>query len=235
MRTAAALVLALALGSFAETEVEAEPDAELQIPEKTNPQWKPITRLTEETFDKAVARSSASTFIMFFAPWCSHCRKFEPTWESIARTVKAEAGNELIIATVDCTVEDHLAKRIGIDGYPKLILFHNGYMYPYTGKREFGPLETFMRGGFKKGSWKYIPSGWTIPIFDFIDGLAKSASHCGESLDALRRCGARRHRVRDRERDSARGRAGAWRRSRDQARDRARDRARNRARDRARG
>ena len=44
------------------------------------------TVLTTDTFDRVVAEDY--TFVDFFAPWCTHCVRFEPTWNELADTYR---------------------------------------------------------------------------------------------------------------------------------------------------
>ncbi len=46
-----------------------------------------IYNLTDENFDNVtkVGKDTKNWFIMFYAPWCPHCKKSFPLWISIAR------------------------------------------------------------------------------------------------------------------------------------------------------
>ena len=57
--------------------------------------------------------------IQFYAPWCGHCKALKPAW----RTAMAELGGAAKLLVVDATVEQKLAKRFGVQGYPAIKLF----------------------------------------------------------------------------------------------------------------
>eukprot|EP00965_Chrysotila_dentata_P140780 4653927-Pleurochrysis_carterae.AAC.1 len=40
--------------------------------------------LTPDTFEEQVFKSGKSAFIKFFAPWCGHCKKMKPDWDTLA-------------------------------------------------------------------------------------------------------------------------------------------------------
>ena len=42
-----------------------------------------VRRLTEKTFDSAVA-APGDLLVMFFAPWCEHCKRMAPEFEKAA-------------------------------------------------------------------------------------------------------------------------------------------------------
>jgi len=95
-------------------------------------------------------------FVDYNAPWCSHCIKLGPTWETLAELmgeVASESVDEIIanhypdgdhefseedyheavklqqavkIGKVDCTKNDNLCKEQHIYGYPTLRLYVNG-------------------------------------------------------------------------------------------------------------
>ena len=57
--------------------------------------------LTDSTFDKAVAKYDY-LLVLFYAPWCGHCKKFHPEYEKAAKTLRKE---NLFLSKVDATVE----------------------------------------------------------------------------------------------------------------------------------
>ncbi|CAN0527562.1 unnamed protein product, partial [Ectocarpus sp. 8 AP-2014] len=45
---------------------------------------KAVVDLTENNFKEMVLDSDEMWLVEFFAPWCGHCKKLEPEWESAA-------------------------------------------------------------------------------------------------------------------------------------------------------
>jgi thiol-disulfide isomerase/thioredoxin len=76
-----------------------------------------IVHLTDQDFDEKT--KGKLWFVMFHAPWCSHCKHLAPTWEELAGQVKGYIN----IGKVDATKESALAKRFGIDRFPMLKLY----------------------------------------------------------------------------------------------------------------
>ena len=56
-----------------------------------------IFELTEESFAQYTAKGFA--FIMFFAPWCKHCKILMPTFQELAKQMYETEG--LMFGTVD--------------------------------------------------------------------------------------------------------------------------------------
>jgi len=117
----------------------APPKAE---PEKTGlfSEENELFTLDEFNFDGAIREDPNDIwFVKFYAPWCGHCKKLAPTWEALAAQLK----DKVQIATVDVTQNERLAKHMGVEGYPTLILYKNGKMAEYSGQRTQEDLAKF--------------------------------------------------------------------------------------------
>ena len=91
-----------------------------------------ITVLTEATFDKALEKYE-HMLVMFYAPWCGHCKKFKPELEKAAAVLRKE---NLIVAKVDATAEKKLAEKYKVRGYPTVKFCKKGQATDYTAGRK---------------------------------------------------------------------------------------------------
>uniref|UniRef100_A0A8C6GSZ5 Protein disulfide-isomerase A5 n=1 Tax=Mus spicilegus TaxID=10103 RepID=A0A8C6GSZ5_MUSSI len=84
-----------------------------------------VYHLTDEDFDQFVKEHS-SVLVMFHAPWCGHCKKMKPEFESAAEVLHGDAESSGVLAAVDATVNEALAGRFHISAFPTLKYFKNG-------------------------------------------------------------------------------------------------------------
>jgi len=102
--------------------------------------------LDETSFKAQVGESPH--FVMFFAPWCGHCKRLAPTWEKMAAKHNKDPESEVTIGKVDCTVATALCSAQDVTGYPTLKFFKNGFEkddgVKYRGNRDEASLEKFI-------------------------------------------------------------------------------------------
>uniref|UniRef100_A0A1L8DU05 Putative thioredoxin/protein disulfide isomerase n=1 Tax=Nyssomyia neivai TaxID=330878 RepID=A0A1L8DU05_9DIPT len=101
-------------------------------------------QLTSENFSKEIKESNF--FVMFFAPWCGHCKRLAPTWEQLAEMLNTKEGSRVKIGRVDCTEEDSVCSAHEVTGYPTLKFFKLGETesIKFRGTRDLPTLTTFI-------------------------------------------------------------------------------------------
>jgi len=103
--------------------------------------------LGESNFKDEVG--SGPHLIMFFAPWCGHCKRLAPTWEELATKYNKAEEKEVTIAKVDCTQETALCSAQDVTGYPTLKFFKSGFEkedgVKYRGNRDMKALEKYIQ------------------------------------------------------------------------------------------
>ncbi|KAJ8917992.1 hypothetical protein NQ315_011445 [Exocentrus adspersus] len=111
------------------------------------PEWSDtdseVVHLTSSSFDPVI-KEEASVLVMFYAPWCGHCKKMKPEYEAAAAQMKTE-GIQGMLAAIDATKEQSLAARYSVKGYPTVMYFSYGEQKFDVNVREAGKIIDFMR------------------------------------------------------------------------------------------
>jgi len=102
--------------------------------------------LVGKTFADVVLDKSKDVFVEFYAPWCGHCKKLAPTWETLGEKFKKSG---VVIAKMDATENDIPPESPlkAIDGYPTLVLFKaddKNEIATYNGDRSLDSLVEFV-------------------------------------------------------------------------------------------
>src|SRR6186997_2349568 len=75
-----------------------------------------------ENFERQISRSTIPLLVDVWAPWCGPCLSMAPAYEAAARELEPEV--RLIKLNSDSV--QSTASRLGIQGIPTMILFHEG-------------------------------------------------------------------------------------------------------------
>lgn len=84
--------------------------------------------------------------VMFFAPWCGHCKRLAPTWQDLSVKFNEKEEKDVLIGKVDCTIETALCSAQDVTGYPTLKFFKSGTDsgVKYRGQRDLDSLVKFI-------------------------------------------------------------------------------------------
>lgn len=77
--------------------------------------------------------------VMFYAPWCKHCKQLFPSWEAIAGLL--EGKKDLVIARLNCEGEKDnvkLCTALNVDRYPTVMFFGYGDFHQAPRDNVFG-------------------------------------------------------------------------------------------------
>lgn len=101
-----------------------------------------ILHLDDQNF-KDQLKKHKIVLVMFYAPWCGHCKKMKPDYLTAARELQSE-GFPKCLAMVDCTANPEVTEEYQISGFPTIKLFKNGkFIADYTGKRTVEDIKRF--------------------------------------------------------------------------------------------
>jgi len=104
-----------------------------------------VLDLGDSDFNTRVAETE-TTLVMFYAPWCGHCKKLKPEYAKAAELMRTD-DPPVALAKVDCTeAGKETCSKFSVSGYPTLKIFRNGeFSQDYNGPREAAGLVKYMR------------------------------------------------------------------------------------------
>jgi len=148
------------VGKFVAGELEPELKSE-PVPAS---QDELVYTLVGKNFDDLVFDDEKDVFVEFYAPWCGHCKRLKPTWDSLAERYEG-VKDRLLIAKMDAT-ENDLPPSVDfrISGFPTLKFKPAGEkaFVDYNGDRSLESLIEFVEAQAKNSLVASSPSSEKI-------------------------------------------------------------------------
>ncbi|UJR15623.1 hypothetical protein I4U23_002559 [Adineta vaga] len=93
---------------------------------------------------------SVGYLIKFHAPWCGHCKHFEPVYEDIAKEVNDlslsnDDLKDIRIVRIDATIYSDVANYYDIRGFPTIKFIRGSQIYAYENERTKSALLNFLK------------------------------------------------------------------------------------------
>jgi len=118
-----------------------------QIQPQVQPQVPVQSELPNETFGTGTIPEQEQTkIIIFFAPWCPHCKNMMDGEDSLWEKLKQKHGQrkDLVIDQVNCDEQPDLATKFGIKGFPTIMKIKKDIVETFEGDRTLDALEGFI-------------------------------------------------------------------------------------------
>ena len=109
------------------------------------------TSMKQEGFASSGTSSPGSySFVMYYAPWCPHCKTAKPEWDQVKAEYNGKQihGYTIIFTEVNCTNEspdvEKMINTYKIEGYPTIKLVKDNQIIDYDAKPSKATLTQFL-------------------------------------------------------------------------------------------
>ena len=93
----------------------------------------PATELNDDNFDSLVlAKQKELWLVMFYAPWCGHCKHLKPVFDKAAPKARSYG---MRLGKMDATANSIVPKRYEVKGYPTLLYYRKNKHQKYKAGR----------------------------------------------------------------------------------------------------
>jgi len=82
-----------------------------------------------------------TTFILYYVEWCPHCQVVKPEWKKLEEDKELK---NITISKINCEENEDIVKEKNIEGFPTILLTHNGKEIGYNGSREYADFKNYL-------------------------------------------------------------------------------------------
>lgn len=90
------------------------------------------------SFKEAMDFSEGSWFVMYYAPWCGHCKTLKPSFMQVAPLTSTN------LVLVDCEIYEKHCTKAGVKKFPTLIYYSEDFQHQYNRGRTAKDLKDFL-------------------------------------------------------------------------------------------
>ena len=80
------------------------------------------SKVTDESFETDVLKSSTPVLVDFWAEWCGPCKQIAPALEDLAR----DMGDRITVAKINIDENPSTPQKYNVRGIPTLLIFKDG-------------------------------------------------------------------------------------------------------------
>ena len=123
----------------------------------------------------SLLKTHKPVFVMFYAPWCGHCKQMHPDYEKFAKSMKGMAR----VIAVNGDVHRELSGQFGVQGFPTIKYYGMGDKtkakpQDYQGQRKAGAMTKAAMALVKNDAVTSLKKGSSTADLDAV--LAKASS-----------------------------------------------------------
>ena len=99
-----------------------------------------------KSFQKEVIDNDKDVLLVFYAPWCGHCKQLLPKYEEVAKKLKAK-NPKIVLAKMDATENE--VESVTVTGFPTIKFYpgnkKNDKPLDFTGERSVDGIIKFLQ------------------------------------------------------------------------------------------